>query len=441
MQDEKRLTWRGWPRASLSGSLVASTYTLLLIAGSAAHGAQLPQGESPKPAGAKINVVEHGADPADGPQDDTDAVNAAIAAATDNSILYFPAGTYNVRALTVVKGFTGLSIVGDGAARSIIKRMGPFWRPGDEHTWENLRANYATDGKILLVEDCTGMCIRDIAFDANGTPTFGGVGITRPRRLNITHTRTFDSGEQPPLFGCDRFGYIVGGYEQGSEDIWFTDNVVEGLQTEMDSSRRALVERNVFRRSVKSPGLGFLSGDFGQADQLQDGYSNTDITIRHNYFTNSDNLSMGMVTFQLDPPTNCNSIFRDIDILDNVFVYDIGSSVGHCAIKLGTGNNSIATTGNVFERIRIEGNRIYRKPGLTSKDEFPGYIWFNGREGLRLKDTTIRSNPFYSDGPGKPLLYLGPPEQSTGLVVEDNLERPYEAPPSPSDVFGVGAEE
>ena len=119
------------------------------------------------------------------------------------------------------------------------------------------------------------------------------------------------------------------------------DNVVEGLQTEMDGANRVLVERCVFRRSVKSPGLGFLSGNFG-TDKSGQGFHNTHITVRRNYFSNSDNLSMGMVTFQLDPSTNCGTRFQDVDIVDNVFVYDIDSTTGHCAIKLGTGDSGAA---------------------------------------------------------------------------------------------------
>src|SRR4030095_12472107 len=137
------------------------------------------------------------------------------------------------------------------------------------------------------------LSIRARAFDANGTPTFGGVSIKRPRRLHITNTRCFDSKEQPPLFGQDRFGWILHGFREASQDVWFIGNVVEGLQTEMDSTNRVLVERSVFRRSVKSPGLGFLWGNFS-AKKFDEGYPNTHITVRRNYFSNSADLSMGM---------------------------------------------------------------------------------------------------------------------------------------------------
>lgn len=350
-------------------TLIVLTAALPVIAA-----VELPRGDPPQPAARRINVADFGASLADDERDDTPAVSAAIRAATNNSTLYFPAGTYNVKWVAEVKNFDGLSLQGDGPDRSVIKRMGPFWKPGAEPTWENLRANFATDSKLLRIEDCRNMCIRDLGFDANGTPTFGGIGIKRPQRLHIANTRSFDSREQPPLFGKDRFAWAIMGFAQGSEDIWFVDNVVEGLQTEMDGAIRVLVERSVFKRSVKSPGLGFLSGNFGK-DEFAQGFHNTHITVRRSYFTNSDNLSMGMVTFQLDPSTNCGTRFQDVDIVDNVFVYDIDSTTGHCAIKLGTGDSSAKTKGNVFERFRIEGNRIYRSPTAKLNESFRGFIW------------------------------------------------------------------
>jgi hypothetical protein len=396
---------------------------------------ELPRGEPPLPAAKRINVADFGAHLEDDERDDTPAVNAAIKAATNDSTLYFPAGTYNVRWVAEIAKFDGLSLEGDGPGKSIVKRMGPYWKPGAEKTWDGLRANYATDPKLLRIEDCRNMCIRGLGFDAHGTPTFGGVSVKRPRRLHVTNTRAFDSGEQPPLFGKDRFGWIVMGYEQGSEDIWFVNNVVEGLQTEMDGANHVLVERCVFRRSVKSPGLGFLSGAFTK-DPAARGFPNAHITVRRNYFGNSDDLSMGMVTFQLDPSTNCDSRFEDVAILDNVLVYEIDSAHGHVAIKIGTGDSSARTKGNVFERFRIEGNRIYRRPEARIADKFPAYIWFNAWAGEeRLNRTSIRGNRLYAVPAPKPaLVAIAREGQSVDLKLEDNAAEPFANPPTPEEV-------
>ncbi|MHB8953588.1 MAG: glycosyl hydrolase family 28-related protein [Pirellulaceae bacterium] len=392
---------------------------------------ELPHGDPPQPASRRINVADFGAHLSDDDHDDTPAVNAAIKAVTNDSTLYFPAGVYNLRWLDKIRGFDSLSIQGDGRGESILKRMGPYWKAGDAHTWDNLVATYGTDAKLLQIEDCRNMCIRDIGLDAHGTPTFGGVSIVRPRRLHIVNTRYFDSQEQPPLFGCDRYAWVVVGYEQGSEDVWFVNNRVEGLQTELDSVRRVLVERNVFERSVKSPGLGFLSGNFSEMNEFAPGYHTIDVTVRQNYFTNSVDLSMGLVTFQLDPSSNCNSRFQDIDIVDNVFVYNIDSSAGHCAIKLGAADSSRKTTGNVFERFRIEGNRIYRSPQAEITEPFAAYIWFNTWEGEeRLNHTSVRGNRLFSDTGTKPLTLFLRGNESVGLVVEDNTSHPYQEPPT-----------
>lgn len=401
-----------------------------------ASGAELPPGEAPQPAAKRINVAEHGADLADSDHDDTAAVSAALKAAGNDSTLYFPAGTYNVRWVGEIKNFDGLSLQGDGPAKSILKRMGPYWKKGDEQTFENLRKNYMADAKLLRIEDCKNMCIRDLGFDAHGTPTFGGIGIKRARRLHITRTRSFDSKEQPCLFGKDRFAWAIMGYEQGSEDIWFVENTVEGLQAEIDSVNRMLVERNVFKRGVASAGLAVLSANFSKT-KFDKGFSNTHVTVRKNYFGNSERLSMGMVAFQLDPSTNCHSRFQDIDIVDNVFVYDIDAESTTNAIKLGAGDSSAKTKGNVFERFRIEGNRIYRsqKPKPNEKSG-GGYIWYNCYAGEdRLSHTAVRNNRLFTDDGAKPLLKLQREDQSVGLKVEENSTQPYTAPPTVEEFF------
>lgn len=385
----------------------------------------------PEPVGRVINVATFGVDLADNDVDDTGAVSAAMASACDNCTLYFPKGVYNVRWVREIEKVNGLSIKGDGPTESILKRMGPFWREGLTHTYKNLQASYATDCKILRIEDCRNMCIRDIGFNANGTPTFGGVGIKRPKRLHITNTRYVDSKEQPALFGKDRYAWCTMGYEEGGRDIWFTNNIVEGLQVEMDGVERVVVERNILKRSVKSPGIGFLSGNFSNPTEPAKGYSNTKITVRNNYFSNSRNLSMGMVTFQLDPATNCHSIFRNIQILDNIFVYDIDSLGGHAAIKLGAGDSSLPTKGNVFEEFRIEGNRTYRKPDVNIVEKFNAYIWYNCWAGEhRLNRSVIRNNVLYTDTETKPLLSISRKDQSIDLIIEDNHVRPYQTPPN-----------
>ena len=116
------------------------TTTLIVLAAAlpAIAAVELPRGDPPRPAARRINVADFGASLADDERDDTPAVSAAIKAATNSSTLYFPAGTYNVKWVAEVKNFDGLSLQGDGPDRSVIKRMGPFWKPGAEQTSETI---------------------------------------------------------------------------------------------------------------------------------------------------------------------------------------------------------------------------------------------------------------------------------------------------------------
>lgn len=112
------------------------------------------------------------------------------------------------------------------------------------------------------------------------------------------------------------------------------------------------------------------------------------------------------------------------------FVYDNDSTTGHCAIKLGTGDSSAKTKGNVFERFRIEGNRIYRSPTAKLNESFTGFIWYNCWAGEdRLNQTVIRGNRLYPNGPTKPLVMIPRDNQSVGLVVDDNTVHPYTPTP------------
>ncbi len=68
--------------------------------------------------GKKIDVTDYGADPADNGNDDTTAVQKAVASASDGDIIYFPNGTYNLIGSITVN--MSLKFIGDGDA-SIIK--------------------------------------------------------------------------------------------------------------------------------------------------------------------------------------------------------------------------------------------------------------------------------------------------------------------------------
>src|SRR5262249_35386981 len=90
----------------------------------------------------------------DGVADDTAAIQAAINAAPDGSTISFPSGTYNV-ANFVVKNRSGLSFFGEGR-NSVIKQKSGAPR-------------------IATFEGTRDIVISNLAFDANGIVSYGGV--------------------------------------------------------------------------------------------------------------------------------------------------------------------------------------------------------------------------------------------------------------------------
>src|SRR4051812_20727755 len=99
-----------------------------------------------------IDVKEHGAS-GDGTTDDTTAIQAAAAAAT-NGVLYFPAGRYRVTSTISVS--TRTTVRGDGMAVSILEQS-------------------TEDADGLAAIDPRFVTLRDIQIRGTGTGT--GVGI------------------------------------------------------------------------------------------------------------------------------------------------------------------------------------------------------------------------------------------------------------------------
>ncbi len=71
-----------------------------------------------------VNVMNYGA-VANGTTDDSFAVNAAVAALVDRSVLYFPAGVYRCSTFTL-SGLSGVSVRGDGPGVSTIRNNNSF---------------------------------------------------------------------------------------------------------------------------------------------------------------------------------------------------------------------------------------------------------------------------------------------------------------------------
>ena len=126
--------------------------------------------------GLVINVKNYGA-VGDGSTDDTDAINAAIAAANDGDMVFFPKGTYNISStLTISKPIvlqgilSPISFVG-----SIIYKTGNF------------------EGIVLAT---SGVVIRDMGLDGVGTSVDTKCGIYTTHKCILDNVAVHNQGAQ-----------------------------------------------------------------------------------------------------------------------------------------------------------------------------------------------------------------------------------------------------
>jgi hypothetical protein len=257
-----------------------------------------------------------------GVADDTAAIQAAIAAAPKGSTLYFPVGTYMVSNLPV-NNRSGLSFVGEGF-KSVVKRK-------------------ADAARIATVEGSSDITVRNLAFDANGIDSYGGVVFYAANRVRIEQTHFFDS-KPKPIGSNDRYSYVFARGNIPSEDIQIVDNLIEDLQLEVDHAKNVVIDGNRVSRAVRTAAIGvFTVADHTIAE---------DITIVRNIII--DPIGVGF-NVGIDPPTDNKCIFRRIHIVDNKI---FRMKTDNYAVRIGTPNNSIATMGNVFEDITIKNNFI-----------------------------------------------------------------------------------
>jgi Pectate lyase superfamily protein len=268
-----------------------------------------------------VNVREFGAR-GNGVADDTAAVQSAINAAKAGETIYFPSGIYNVSNF-VVKNRSGLSFVGEGQ-KSVIKQK-------------------AGAARIATVEASRDIVISNLAFDANGIVSYGGMVFYAVTGVRIENNTFIDSAPKP-IGRTDRYSFVFARGSVPSRDIKILNNVIEDLQLEVDHSQRVVIERNSVKRAVATAGIGiFTIGDGAIAEDYQ---------ITNNIVI--DPVGAGF-SVGIDPPTDSHCVFRRITIADNQVIRTKTAGYG---VRLGTPNNSIKTTGNVFEDIVIKNNRL-----------------------------------------------------------------------------------
>jgi|GEM_PF-6516588 len=107
-----------------------------------------------------INVKDHGA-VGDGATDDRTAIDAAVAAMTDDSVLYFPPGVY--LGDVAISNLTGITIKGEGKGVSTLRNTGTS--AVSDGTYDHPAT---TGGRVLDVdEDCVFVTICGMTFDGN----------------------------------------------------------------------------------------------------------------------------------------------------------------------------------------------------------------------------------------------------------------------------------
>jgi len=319
-------------------------------------------------AAAVVDVTTYGAIPNDS-GDDSLAIQNAINGAPDNTTIYFPRGIYLVSSLTI-NSRSGLTLSGEGSTLSILKRNGSY-------------------PKIIESIGSTDILITQLGFDANGIISYGGVNFYDAKRITITKTRFFDSNKQP-VGPNDRFAWIFGRGSVPNEDILIRDNLIEDLQFGVDFGLRVTIEGNTVVRPVNTAGIGVFTDS--------DNTSALDYTIQNNTVVDPV-VSGGGIVVHLDPPSSSYSTMKTFRILNNQIVYTkyLGGN-GASAIRLGTGNNSQSTTGNIFDDIVIQNNVIYKDPGSSYDFGDINSIIFGNSSvtaNFTFDNTTVTGNLIY----------------------------------------------
>jgi Pectate lyase superfamily protein len=309
-----------------------------------------------------FNVKEFGAK-GDGVSDDTAAIQAAIDAAPNGSTISLPSGTYNV-ANFVVKNRSGLSFVGEGR-NSIIKQKSGATR-------------------IATFQGSRDIRISKLAFDANGVESYGGVVFYDASGVLIENNSFIDSAPKP-IRVTDRYPIIFGKGQSPSQDIRILNNTIDDLQLEVNHAKGVVIEGNTVSRAVKTAGIGIFSvGDNAVAE---------DYLITRNKVI--DPIGTGF-TVGLDPPTNNNCIFRRITIANNQI---IRSKTIEYGVRIGTGDSSKKTVGNVFQDIAIKDNEFRIEKTAPVPEQF---IFANSSPtaGIVFNGLTVSGNKIQNDRPG-----------------------------------------
>jgi hypothetical protein len=360
-----------------------------------------------------FDVRTYGALPDDGQADRT-GVERAIAAAhaAGGGMVYFPAGKYTIDNLTIT-GARRVTLAGEGDQSLIVRML---------HGGETRIATF------IGVEDFT---IRDLAFDANGQQRFGGIAFFATRRVTIERTRYFDRDPAPYSPSPDRYAWVFGYGGTAHMGIVFRENRVEDLQVEIDDATDVEMRDNTIVRSDFT-GTGSYGLPFG------DGRAFTHVRIVGNTFRDCARFAL-MLSFDHTPADRVERFtFRDILVADNLFIYTTHKRpLAGSAIRFGANDNSLSSTGNVFQDVRIERNSIYIAPDAHA----PNPLIFgnlSGVSGFKFLGVVVQHNRIYYNGLNTSIDVRRIPGDD--VVIMGNIKAPWRPLP-PRDLVTVQSEE
>lgn len=375
------------------------------------------------------DVTQYGATPNDG-KDDTAPIHKAINEANNagGGTVYFPQGTYDIQTLALTRGrkatqsgavridrpLRHIKLVGDGSAGKKATTLKRIQHP-------SARRKGRDQSKIAIVGGAQDLTIQHIAFDAHGVQRFGGISFHGCKGITIANTRFFDSDPFTYSPHYDRYAYVFGYGSGAHEDIVIRDNLIEDLQLEVDLAKRVQIVDNTVIRSDFTAAI----GSFG----LHSNGVFEDVVIAGNTIIDA---AGQVIAIQLDfrPPKVVNNFrFRNIEIRDNRIVYTakLRKSPG-LVMRLGAADNSLATTGNTFENIRIENNHIYVHPDTPS---FAAPLIFGNTSkttGFNLENITVSHNTFYYNGKQRLIDIRRIPGEQTQIHKTGNQKLSYQSP-------------
>jgi hypothetical protein len=186
-----------------------------------------------------INVADYGA-VGDGSTDDTAAIDAAVGAMTNGSVLFFPAGEFRYAGTVLIDSLSQIVITGAGRDATILRHIGTtIVTPG----FANGNTPATNGGTIMNIEDtCDYVVVRDLTFDGNcDTRKYGSQCVHfRANHMKIHDCAFQNGGEFCLSINTDRGGRI--------QDVQVQNNIIRSTFADGINLRKvdkAIVSGNI----------------------------------------------------------------------------------------------------------------------------------------------------------------------------------------------------